>query len=251
MATRARLFISPHKLGSHVVLDGADHHYLVHVLRLRTGAKVTLLDGQGQAAEAEVTEITADRVELAASSIEPVTQEWPRLVLLCGLLKGDKQDFVMQKATELGVARIVPVACERSVPQLQGERAEHKRRRWIDIVRHAAQQCRRADVPEVALPQSLSEALADAEGQKLLLYEGSAPPLGQQLSSVESGDPVTMLIGPEGGLHPDEVAAAEAAGFAKVSLGPLVLRAETAVVAALAVIGYHLHSQGAPVASSR
>ncbi len=255
MATRARLFIPREKLGPHVVLDGAEHHYLVHVLRLRPGALVTLLDGQGLTAESQVAQVGEQTIELAVSQISPVESLRARLVLLQGLLKGDKQDFVIQKATELGVSRIVPVACERSVPQLAKERAEQKRRRWIEIARHAAQQCRRADVPEISLPMSFAEALADAQGQKLLLFEGSAPPLGQVLLPISAdgagGLAVSMLIGPEGGLAPGEVAAAQAAGFAAVSLGPLILRAETAVVATLAVVGYHLHLQGAPLAESR
>jgi len=256
MATRARLFIPPHKLALRVVLDGAECHYLVHVLRLRPGSAVTLLDGEGRQAEAQVSAVREAQVELTVAQIAQAPTERPRLLLLCGLLKGDKQDFVMQKATELGTSRIVPVACERSVPQLASERAEQKRRRWVEIARHAAQQCRRPEVPQIALPLPFAQALAEAEGQKLLLYEGSAPPLGQVLESFGQSDSgsaqpvVSVLVGPEGGLSDSEVKAAQAAGFASVSLGPLILRAETAVVAALAVVGYHLHCQGAPLAKS-
>ncbi len=249
MATRARLFVSPDKLKEKVVLTGADHHYLTCVLRLKPGAEVTLLDGQGRKAAAKVQAVRASDVELCADPPTDVTLVQPRLVLLVGLLKGDKHDFVLQKATELGVSRIIPVKCERSVPQISDERAEPKRRRWQEILKGAAQQCRRADVPEVSMVMPLALALREAEGQKLVFFEGSAPPIGQVLTSPGERPVVSILIGPEGGLAASEVSEAEAAGFARVSLGPLILRAETAVVAALAVVGYVL-SQGADDAKS-
>lgn len=248
MATRARLFVPQERLGPLVVLDGAEHHYLVHVLRLRPGALVTLLDGNGRQADARVTEVAEHVITLSASPAVDTQPEKTRLRLLCGLLKGDKQDFVIQKATELGVHHIVPVKCQYSVVQVSDDKAEAKRRRWLEIARHAAQQCRRPDVPTVSVPLPLSDALAQADGQKLLLFEGSAPPLGQvlgPLSDAEGARTVSMLIGPEGGLHKDEVALAASCGFSVVSLGPLVLRAETAVVATLAVVSHHLHLQGA------
>lgn len=235
-------------IGPSVVLRGAEHHYLSCVLRLRPGAEVTLLDGQGRQALGRVEAMHAHEMTLTVQPPTLATMVQPRLVLLAALLKGDKQDFVIQKATELGVRKIVPVQCDRSVPQLLGERSEPKRRRWQEIAKAAAQQCRRADVPEIAAVQTLDEALQSGEGQKLLFYEGSAPPLAQVLDPA-APQVVSLLIGPEGGLTDAEVALAQAAAFSPVSLGPLVLRAETAVVAALAVVGYVL-SQGADDAKS-
>jgi 16S rRNA (uracil1498-N3)-methyltransferase len=148
----------------------------------------------------------------------------------------------------------VPVKCQYSVVQVSDDKADAKRRRWLEIARHAAQQCRRPDVPTVSVPLSLADALSQAEGQKLLLFEGSAPPLGQVLDSRTNADSpraVSMLIGPEGGLHKDEVALATEQGFSVVSLGPRILRAETAVVATLAVVSHHLHLQGASLDPSK
>jgi 16S rRNA (uracil1498-N3)-methyltransferase len=171
---------------------------------------------------------------------------------LCGLLKGEKQDFVVQKATELGAARIVPVACRRSVPQLDSDQGEKRQKRWQRIALAAAQQCRRLDVPEVTAPTAWSAAIgrpgATHAPIRLLLYEGMAPPLGAVLRRALAGDDegggreqvVEILIGPEGGFAADEVSAAIDAGFLPASLGPLTLRAETAVVAALAVVQYAL-----------
>lgn len=254
MATRARLFVPSEKLGLLVVLDGAEHHYLVHVLRLRPGAQVTLLDGKGQQADARVTEVSEHVITLSADPAAQAEPDTTRLLLLCGLLKGDKQDFVIQKATELGVHHIIPVKCQYSVAQVSEDKAEVKRRRWLEIARHAAQQCRRPDVPTVSLPLSLPDALGQAVGQKLLLFEGSAPPLGQVLAPLPTDEgvrAVSVLIGPEGGLHKDELSLAVALGFSVVSLGPLILRAETAVVATLAVVSHQLHLQGASLDPSQ
>jgi 16S rRNA (uracil1498-N3)-methyltransferase len=168
-----------------------------------------------------------------------------QLTLYCGLLKGDKQDFVTQKATELGVHRLVPVACQRSVPQLHEDRAERRQQRWTKIAQAAAQQSRRADIPEVTGPLSFAAALADSAQVssvlRLLLFEGSAPPLHTVIhQQPQALAQLHLLIGPEGGFAPAELAAATEAGFVPVSLGPRILRAETAVVASLAVVQYAL-----------
>lgn len=238
MATEARVFVSPSGLERTMVLRGGVFHYLTHVLRLKPGARVTVLDGEGRQAQAHIQSVRADEIELLAEEPTRATQVWPRIVLLCGILKGEKQDFVLQKATELGASRIVPVQCEHSVPKLLGERGANKRSRWTEIVRHAAQQCRRMDVPELDGVMAFSEALACAEGRRLLLFEGKAPPVRVKLPPTGQAASITLLVGPEGGFTKEEIAQAEAAGFAPVSLGPFVLRAETAVVAALSVVGY-------------
>lgn len=230
-------------------LLGAEHHYLTRVLRLRVGAGVVLLDGQGRVGAARVARVEAEQVELGWESAATQTAAGPKVVLLGGLLKGDKQDFVIQKATELGVHELVAVACQRSVPQLEKERAEKRQQRWQRIAQGAAQQCRRPDVPQLRGPLPLAAALAAAAAAalpvlSLLLYEGPAPPLHAAVAAACAGagplGTVHLLIGPEGGFTAAEVAAATAAGFIPASLGPRILRAETAVVAALAVMQYAL-----------
>jgi 16S rRNA (uracil1498-N3)-methyltransferase len=253
--TAPRLFVAPERLRppEPVVLVGAEHHYLTRVLRLRVGDPVVLLDGQGRQCPAQVARVDGERVELHCAAVTVAAASGPRLVLLCGLLKGDKQDFVIQKATELGAHAVVPVVCQRSVPQLEKERADKRQQRWTRIALAAAQQCRRPDVPTVAGLTPFAEAIApaaDAEGAtiSLLLYEGLAPPLHTLLPAERSRpvQVVRLLIGPEGGFSEAEVAAAVAAGFAPASLGPRVLRAETAVVAALAVLQYALAAGASP-----
>lgn len=261
-ATAPRLFIAPERFAppAPLVLIGAEHHYLTRVLRLRPGDAVVLCDGQGRLGAARVAERSGERLELGweAATATPAAAG-PRVILLCGLLKGDKQDFVIQKATELGAHEIVQLACQRSVPQLEKERAEKRQQRWARIAQGAAQQCRRAEVPRVSGPLALAAALggaaspppeggdpgADPASLALLLYEGPAPPLHAALAGATGARrgalrEVRLLIGPEGGFTPTEVAAATAAGFLPASLGPRILRAETAVVAALAVLQYAL-----------
>ena len=256
-STAPRLFVAAERLQppEPVVLVGAEHHYLTRVLRLRVGDAVVLLDGQGRQCPAKVVKVDGERVALHCESATQATTSGPELVLLCGLLKGDKQDFVIQKATELGAHAVVPVSCQRSVPQLEKERADKRQQRWTRIALAAAQQCRRPDVPQVAGLTPFAEAIAPAEAAStlsLLLYEGLAPPLHtllppeRNLETPQAWAEVRLLIGPEGGFTDAEVAAAVAAGFAPISLGPRVLRAETAVVAALAVLQYALAAGSPP-----
>lgn len=272
--TAPRLFIAPERFAppQPVVLSGSEHHYLTRVLRLRPGDPVALLDGRGRLGAARVQKVDGERLELAWEPSTPETTAGAtadatadaageaHVVLLCGLLKGDKPDFVIQKATELGAHAILQVACQRSVPQLGQERAERRQQRWLRIAQGAAQQCRRADVPRIGGPLTLAAALADCRAAAgpddlaLLLYEGSAPPLHVVLAgappSAAAAPPtrrtVHLLIGPEGGLTDEEIAAATAAGFIPTSLGPRILRAETAVVAALSVLQYVLSAYTNP-----
>jgi len=255
--TAPRLFVAPERLQppEPVRLVGAEHHYLTRVLRLRVGDAVVLLDGRGRQCPAQIARVDGEQVELHCQVATTAAVSGPRLTLLCGLLKGDKQDFVIQKATELGAHAVVPVLCQRSVPQLAQERAERRHERWTRIAVHAAQQCRRAEIPRIAGPTPFAQALGGTEAAtettlSLLLYEGLAAPL-HTLLPPDRGlaalpQSVRLLIGPEGGFTDAEVAAAVAAGFVPCSLGPLVLRAETAVVAALAVLQYALAASSAP-----
>jgi len=248
MAAHPRLFVSAERLcpPAPLRLCGAEHHYLSRVLRLGIGAEVVLLDGKGRVATARLARISGEELELEYLSVEAVAPpgaEPGGVTLYMGLLKGERHDFVVQKATELGCRRIVTVLCQRSVPEFGHDpgRAARRQQRWQRIAQAAAQQCRRLDLPEVAGPLPLGAVLeAQAEAElRLLLYEGPAPPLRSVLYSGPGGAAarsIELLLGPEGGFADTEVAAATAAGFIPVSLGPRILRAETAALAALAVV---------------
>lgn len=247
MAALPRLFVPAETL-SHAMplrLLGAEHHYLSRVLRLSIGDEVLLLDGVSQVVKTRIVAADAEALELERLSVETAASHGePQVTLYMALLKGERHDLVVQKATELGARRIVTLLCKHCVPELGGERAERRQQRWQRIARAAAQQCRRPDLPEVTPPLTLREALdQDRNRCRLMLYEGTAPPLRSLLDGniAKNNDrnrprDIALVIGPEGGLDGTELAQLREAGFLSASLGPRVLRAETAALAALAVV---------------
>lgn len=232
-----RVFVEPERLsGERVVLEGDAHRHLVKVLRLRGGDDVAVFDGRGGEIAAKVVAVGARTVELALGERRQLPNAAVTVTLLQALPRGDKLELVVQKTTELGVARIVPVLTARAVPRIDADAAASRRARWATIAREASRQCGRADVPLVDEPVTLSAALATAppSALRLMLWEGSH---GQPLRAALEGAPrqVTVLVGPEGGFDDQEVDAATAAGFATVGLGPRILRAETAAIVAVAL----------------
>lgn len=234
-----------------LVLSGPDHHYLTRVLRHRLGDVLRVGDGQGRWARARLTAIDAQTATLQLEALEPERAEGPQVTLFMALLKGDKLDLVVQKAVELGVARLVPLRCARSVARPDEERARGRLQRWQRIARGAAQQCGRALAPEIAAISDLESVLAEPSQAtlRLLPYEGAVwrplrdlLPQASESAALLGGDPgaarlsIDVLVGPEGGFAAEEVAAASAAGFLPCGLGPRILRAETAAIAALAIL---------------
>jgi 16S rRNA (uracil1498-N3)-methyltransferase len=236
-----RLFIPlPETPPAEVVLSGDRRHYLLHVLRLAEGASLEVFDGTGRAFDARVATVGPQEVRL---SLGPARGAPPRraVSVLQGLPKGDKLEWILQKGTELGATAFHPVATARSVVKLEPRRAEERTARWTKIVEEAARQCRRNDVPRVHPPRPLLEAArALAPGTVLLVLdeEESAVPLGEAFRACAPAAPVALVVGPEGGLAREEVAALVALGGRGVSLGARILRTETAALAALAVMAH-------------
>ncbi len=227
--TVRRLFLPPERIADgRASLTPEATHYLRDVLRLAPGSKLELFDGQGGAYAAEVEE------GFGSVAVGPRREARPPLALwlLVALSKGEKMDWVVQKATELGVTGIGPFAAERSVVRLDAERGEARAARWRRIAAEAARQSGRADVPSVAEPAPLATALASVPGgfSRFVFHPGGEPLAGGP------GVGVAAVVGPEGGLSAEEVQACEAAGARRVSLGPRILRAETASVVALALL---------------
>lgn len=218
-------------LGDAVPLIMTEMHYLRTVLRLQEGATVVVFDGQGR--EAETYLVAQTLVVVGPVRAQPALL---RMTLWQGLLKHDKFEWVVQKATELGVSQIVPVHCKHSVVRLEESRAHQRVARWQQIAQQAAQQCGRSDVPQVGPVTEWEAAWASpAPGRHLLFHERAT----QVLSGAHlSADPLHIWVGPEGGFSPTEVTQAEGQGAQILSLGPRVLRAETAALAALAVVGH-------------
>jgi 16S rRNA (uracil1498-N3)-methyltransferase len=211
---------------------GAARH--VQVLRLQPGDVITLFNGEGGEFDATVTRMGRSDVEVEIGLHRTVERETTRAVhLLAGITANERMDWLVEKATELGVASITPLVAERSVLKLKGERAEKKLAHWQGVAVAAAEQCGRNRVPVIHPAVTLNEWLKQAaagERWVLSLSEGTRP-----LAQMVGASPVTVLSGPEGGLSPAEEAAALSAGFVPVTLGPRVLRAETAPLAVLAV----------------
>lgn len=237
-----RLFVDPHALrAGSLVLDGDAHHYLFRVRRLRPGSVVTLFDGAGCEADATVTSVAGDRAVLTVEPARPVSPARTcRVTVMPALIKGERMDYCIQKLVELGVAEIAPVCTARTVVRLSGERAQRRHERFMDIARDAARQSRRATVPEIRDIVALDEALGRvaAVPLKLLLWPREQERSLRQVVAAPLPQAVCALIGPEGGFTPDEVERAVAAGFEPVSLGPQILRAETAALAVAAVLAF-------------
>lgn len=216
---------------------GASRH--VQVLRLQPGDPITLFDGRGGQWQAEVVDIGRKAVQARLRVHEAIERELRTPVTLAvGMPANERMDALVEKAAELGAAAIVPLVCERSVLRLAGERAERRRDHWQAVAIAACEQSGRNRVPTIHPPQPLRDWLATmpAGGSRLVLsLADGTQPLRQRLDASGTG-PVCLLSGPEGGLAPAELAAADAAGFLPTTLGARVLRADTAPLAALAVI---------------
>ena len=221
---------------------GAARH--VQVLRMQPGDVITLFNGEGGEFDATVTRMGRSDVEVEVGAHRAVEREASRPVhLLAGITANERMDWLIEKATELGVASITPLVAERSVLKLKAERAEKKLAHWQGVAVAASEQCGRNRVPAVHAAVTLNEWLKKAPpGERwiLSLSEGTQPLAQVQKAAQDTTpgtpvSPVTVLSGPEGGLSPAEESAALAAGFVPVSLGPRVLRAETAPLAVLAL----------------
>jgi 16S rRNA (uracil1498-N3)-methyltransferase len=224
-------------VGARVALRGPAAAHVRRVLRLEAGDAVTLFNGDGLDYPARVGASHRDAVEIEVTGTAPARAESPlAITLVQGIARAERMDLVMQKATELGVAAIVPVATVRSVVKLDAENRARKSGHWRGIIVAACEQCGRARLPRLAEPATLESWLstpADAGSRRLLL----APDADQSLVVAARGAArVELLVGPEGGLAEDERTAAERAGYRTGRLGPRILRSETAALAALAVL---------------
>lgn len=234
-----RVFVDePLAAGRSCNVGGSAANHITRVLRLREGDALTLFDGHGGEFGARIAGFRKDSVQVEVTEHRDVERESTlNLTLAQGISRGERMDWVMQKATELGVTRIIPVITERTMVKLDERQADRKLEHWRAIVVSACEQCGRNRVPEVILPQVYIEAVRSidpAVTRVLLSPTGTlrARDLGQPSS-------IAMLIGPEGGLSDKEQEAAIDAGFQPLRLGPRILRTETAAIAALAALQHN------------
>jgi 16S rRNA (uracil1498-N3)-methyltransferase len=226
---------NPLRAGGVSLLPEDSAHHAVHVLRMRPGDEVVLFNGRGGEYAGRIAAMDRLRVTVDVLQHRPLERESPLAVTLVqGVSAGEKMDFTVQKATELGMAALQPVLAARSTGRIAGERAELKRAHWRRVAIAACEQCGRNRVPEVLpmLPLAQFCAASATAGARLLLS-----PLGALgLRAVKLDGPVTLAAGPEAGFTAEEEAMLVEAGFLPVRLGPRVLRTETAALAALAAL---------------
>lgn len=235
---RTRLYIDAN-LGPGAVheLDADRTRYLTRVLRLRSGDTISVFDGTGSEFQATLAKLARNSATVnVGERVETSVESNLRVHLVQGISRGERMDFVVQKATELGVKRITPVLTEYGVVKLDDSRAAKRREHWQKVAASACEQCGRVRLPLVDTPVSLKNWFGSApeqvDTQLILKPDGDTP-----LSAIAA--PVTkicLLIGPEGGFSDGEYSDAASAGFQSVSLGPRTLRTETAAIAALAIL---------------
>jgi 16S rRNA (uracil1498-N3)-methyltransferase len=221
--------------GAHIDLPAPVARHAVRVLRLPPGAEIVLFDGRGGEYEARIERIEKDRVVAALGAWHDVERESGlRVTLVQAVQAGEKMDYTVQKAVELGVSHIVPVDSRRSVIRLSGERAARRVAHWQGVAAAACEQCGRNQVPPLAPLEKLESWLArPADGALRLIL---APDAEQALVDLAPTKSLQILIGAEGGLDPQEIIAASQVGFMAVRMGPRILRTETAGLAALAAV---------------
>ena len=256
MARPPRFFISPGQItGQRIAVSGEDVRHIAAVLRMKTGDELLLCDGQGTEYQARIEQVSKNEISTEIVSQSKQALLVPRITLGQGLPKSDKMDLIVQKATELGVARIVPLITERTIVKVKDE--EKRITRWQKISREAAMQSNRPDIPIVENIRSLRDFILSLDpgpptlppgssgpGTLLLLpWEEGTEPIKKVLRSRHEVASVVVLIGPEGGFSAAEAGMARDKGFHPVSLGPNILRTETAAIATLSMITYELQRE--------
>lgn len=238
-----RFYLEPRAwASSEPTLGPEDSHHCADVLRLKVGDAITLFDGEGTVADAVLTEVHRKHCRVRIGEKTTSAPLRCAVTLAQAVPKGKNMDLILQKAVELGASTIVPLLTRRTVVKIDDEDASRKQERWQQIALEACKQCGRNQVPAVTKPCSLEEFLHHPREGLLLL--ASLQPGAVSIKDALSGTPdhaaVTVLVGPEGDFTPEESAVALAAGAIPVTLGPMILRAETAAIYCLSVLGHEL-----------
>jgi 16S rRNA (uracil1498-N3)-methyltransferase len=243
-----RFFFDPIRIENSVYRMATDDaRHLVHVLRLSAGDAVSLFDGSGMEYEGRILCISEGSVDLVVGPGIPCETESPVYMAVAqGFLKEKKMDGLVRMLTELGVSRWIPFVATRSVSRPDQKRMSVRRERWGKIARESLKQCRRATVPVITPAHSFSHVLATARDfdLKIMFWEDEQKSLEEQVAVLHGPKRIFVLLGPEGGFSGEEVRLAKAAGFVCAGLGPRILRAETATLAACVVVQYVFGDMG-------
>jgi 16S rRNA (uracil1498-N3)-methyltransferase len=242
-----RFYLPPEECRSdHVVLTGSEAHHAADVLRLKAGDEVIVLDGAGSELACQVETVARKKVQLAVQGRTTETPPPWKITLVQAIPKGKILEAIIQKATELGVWRIVPLLSQRVTTHLEGESLEHKTEKWRQTAVEAIKQCGQRWLPQVDPPMTLPVMLARGEKFDLTLVaslqEDSRHLRTYFTADVRRSQTVCVWIGPEGDFAPEEMEAIKGAGALPITLGPLILRSETAALCALSIINHELRS---------
>lgn len=243
-------FVTPGQiLEREILVEGTDVNHITNVLRMEKGEEVHVSDGQGgKVYRCEIAAFEEENVRLNILEVLKDDMELPsRIYLFQGLPKADKMELIIQKAVELGVYEIIPVATRRAVVKLDDKKAAAKVKRWQVISESAAKQSKRMIIPEVKLPMDFKKALAYAKEMdvRLIPYEMAEGMEGTRklIQEIRPGQSVAVFIGPEGGFEESEIQLAEEAGVLPITLGKRILRTETAGMTVLSILMYQLEGR--------
>ncbi len=243
-----QFFVEDTQVGEHTVtIEGSDVNHIKNVLRMKRGERVRISSTSGKNYFGEIAEFSGDTVLVAiAQECAPDTELPSRIYLFQGLPKSDKMELIIQKAVELGACEIIPVAMKNCVVKLDEKKAAAKTARWQEIAKSAAKQSKRSVIPTVGRPVSYQEALAAAAELDVVLIpyenERGMAATREAIEAIVPGQSIGILIGPEGGFSDGEIALARERDMKLISLGGRILRTETAGLATLSVLMYHLET---------
>ena len=244
MALR-RFYISPEKINQeHPEIIGSDAGHISRVLRLKTNDGVELFDGTGQGYRARIVSVSSKKVEVAIESSFALLSESPvHITLAQGMLKDRKMDDLIRQLTELGIDCWMPFYASRSVPSPKAKGSDRRLERWRKIAVEAVKQCRRGRIPEIFPMDDFKAVLTSSESydRKVLFWEDTNHAFDIPKGSIQR---IILVVGPEGGFDPHEVRQARDHGFLTAGLGPRILRAETATLAAITLVQYGLGDMG-------
>ncbi len=243
-----QFFVEDAQVGEHTVtIEGSDVNHIKNVLRMKRGERVRISSTSGKNYFGEIAEFSGDTVLVAITQeCAPDTELPSRIYLFQGLPKSDKMELIIQKAVELGACEIIPVAMKNCVVKLDEKKAAAKTARWQEIAKSAAKQSKRSVIPTVGRPVSYQEALAAAAELDVVLIpyenERGMAATREAIEAIVPGQSIGILIGPEGGFSDGEIALARERDMKLISLGGRILRTETAGLATLSVLMYHLET---------
>jgi len=251
----ARFYIEPERWKpEQLALDAAEAHHCTDVLRMKTGDRATVFDGCGHEATVEIACVAKSRVELKLLQQSKTPALGSQVVLGQAVPKGKNMDLIIEKATELGVAEIVPLLSERTVVRLDADEARDKREKWQRVAIEACKQCGQNWLPEIAAPAAMKTFFDQRPKFDLMLIASLQPGarhLKEVLREIAGDGPmakmkrprrVLVLVGPEGDFTPAEISLAIGGGCRPITLGPVILRTETAAIYCLSVLSHELHA---------